>query len=383
MKILYLNLHLPDHRVEKAAYLAKKAGHKIYFAGKYKSEDEENSSIIMEKKLFDGFCNLIFTPKNKLGFNLKPLKDKLNRFCEENEIDLIHANNVYCANLIIEMDIPFVFDDHEFYSLELKYLSYPISKFKNFISHEIAKIKYPRWEKKIIKNHPIITVSSKIIESYKKINPNSKAFLVPNMPLLEEIENYPLISKNTENEKLKTVYVGLADFSKKSVSYRNTTGILDLWKENDIGLLEIIGDKGLKNSKNITSYGYLSQQEIFDILGKRKVGIICWHPHPYHHYCSLNKIFNYVLFGLFPIYPNTLDIGIEISEIISNKLDSSFGFAFKSIENITPFLKKNEKNLLSIDKKEIMKITRKQFILENYQNNLLEAYTASIEMYEN
>ena len=114
MRILYLNLSLPDHRVEKAAYIAKKNGHTIFYAGDIKKNYKP--SKVFGSELFKEYFKISFSAKNNLGFNLKPLIKKLKEIHKEFDFDIIHANNIYCANLASKLDIPFVFDDHEYFS---------------------------------------------------------------------------------------------------------------------------------------------------------------------------------------------------------------------------------------------------------------------------
>ena len=99
-------------------------------------------------------------PKNKLGFNLKSHIKNLKEYILKNDIDLIHAHNIYCANLAEKLDIPLVFDDHEFFSGRLHYFSPSPIKYKEFFSHQIIKIRYPKWENNIVKKYPVITTKN-------------------------------------------------------------------------------------------------------------------------------------------------------------------------------------------------------------------------------
>ena len=284
MKILHLMTNLPDHRVEKAAYLAKKAQHKVYFAGNVKDGYKSNN--------FEKIFNVKITPKNKLGFGLNPLVENLQSLVFENDYDVIHASNIYCAFIADKLGIPVVFDDREFYSYEMNFLSTPTSTVKNFFAHFIMKSRYPKMEKKIVKKWPLITVSQEIIKMYKNIEPNTKGYYFPNMPLYSETKNFDP-KKKTSNEQLRTMYVGLNDFTRK-ISYRDTTNLLSLWSTDELGELVIIGDKHLESSRNVTSTGFISQEEVYNQLMSGHLGLIGWHPHAYHRICSLNKVYNYI-----------------------------------------------------------------------------------------
>ncbi|MFW9925027.1 MAG: hypothetical protein ACFFDW_17265 [Candidatus Thorarchaeota archaeon] len=364
-------LYLPDHRVEKAAYLSKKANHKVYFAGNVKENFQSTN--------FDGIFNIPITPKNKLGYNLTPLLENLQKLIREYDFDVIHASNIYCAIIADKLNIPLIFDDREFYSYEMNFLPIFSGKLKDSVANLLMRIRYPQMEKKIIRKWPMITVSNEIIKMYKKINPKTNGYYFPNMPLLSEVKNFNPKNKG-KNAELKTMYVGLNDFSKK-ISYRDTTGLLPLWINNKLGELVIIGDRFLKSNENIISTGFISQEEVYNQLLTGHLGLIGWHPHPYHKICSLNKIYNYIHSGLEIIYPHTLTVGDEIAEVYSKELERPFGFKFKEFNEIVDYISKNKTQILKNNSLEINRIARENFILNNYQNNLFDAYTHAIEIH--
>ena len=294
MRILYLNLSLPDHRVEKAAYIAKKNGHTIFYAGDIKKNYKP--SKVFGSELFKEYFKISFSAKNNLGYSLRPLIKKLKEIQKEFDFDIIHANNIYCANLASKLDIPFIFDDHEYFSHRLQYMKFPVSNYKDYFANIIMKQRYPKWERNFSKNYPVISVSKGIVEDYKKRMPNGNFFLVPNMPLLEEVNAYNYFNKEKTKDKLATIYVGLSDFSSNTTPYRDTTGLIELWKDGNIGELKIIGDRHLQSSTNVNSMGFVTQEEVFRALGKANIGIISWIPHPFHKFCNPNKIYNYIIF---------------------------------------------------------------------------------------
>jgi hypothetical protein len=373
MNIIILNHNLPDHRVEKAAYLAKKAGHKLFYVGGFK--ESYQPAEVFGKKLFEEKYKLHFSPKNNLGFQLKSNIKKMQEIIDTHDIDLIHANNLYCGILAEKMDIPMVLDDHEFYSPRMKY--YKSKGIKGTISLQISKFRYPRWEKRFSKKYPIITTSKKNIEGYKKINPNVRIFLMPNMPLLEEVIKFP-VNETRNKEDLRSIYTGLDDFTKFS-PHRDTTGLLDLWKDGEIGELIVIGDCNLKDQKNVKSLGFVSQKELFEELSKSHAGILGYQNHPIHYYICHNKVFNYICNGLFLIYPKSILVANDASEIIKQELGEEYTFSFNDFSEIKSFLKNNKDAVINLNRKALMELSRKHFILDNYEKNLLTAYKTAIE----
>jgi len=376
MRVLYLNLFLPDHRVEKAAYLTKKAGHEIYFAGKIKQDYE--STLISNENSFKDICSLLFSPRNILGFKLKPLEKKLQEFCSRNDIEVIHANNVYCAYLANKLNIPMVFDDHEFYSVELKYMKSSIKNYKEYFSNIIMSIRFPKWERKLSNKYPVISVSNRILEDYKKKNSNVKTFLVPNAPLLEEINALPELERY--KEELTSIYTGLNDFP-STVPHRNTTGLLEMWENNEIGKLIILGDRNLRSTENVKSLGFVSQKRLFEELLKAHVGLFGYLPHSYHFYGGSNKIFNYINCGLFLIYPKSLILASEISQSITKELDIEYGFAYENFSEVRQFLIQNSDELINFNNHKIKEYAKKHLVLDSFQDNIIDAYKEAIKSF--
>jgi len=373
MNIIVLNLILPDHRVEKASYLAKKAGHKVYFVGEF--DESYRPAEVFGKKLFEEKYYLRFTPKNNLGFQLKSNIKKIQEIIELHDIDLIHAHNLYCAFLAEKMNIPVVLDDHEFYSPRLKY--HQFKGFKSFISHKITQFRYPRWEKRFSKKYPIITTSKKNIEGYKKINSNVRIFLMPNMPLLEEVKKFS-INEGRSKKILRSIFTGLDDFTKHT-PYRNTLGLLNLWKNSEIGELIVIGDRHLKDLENVKSLGFVTQERLFKELSKSHVGLLGYQNHPFHYYNCPNKVFNYICNGLFLVYPKSLLVAKDAAGVIEQELGKGFTLSFTDFSEIKSYLKNNKEDLINLDRKSLMEISKKHFILENYEKNLLTAYKLAVE----
>lgn len=376
MKILVLNLSMPDHRVEKESFLAKKAGNKVFFAGKCK---ENYESKIASESIYEKYFDFDITPRNRLGFKLDGIIERLQELTDSYDFDLVHAHNIYLANIASKLGIPVVFDDHEYHANRFQYLRPPISKTKDYVAHIIMKIRYPRWEKSLVKKFPIITVSKQIVQDYKKRYPEANVFFMPNAPLLEETDSFQKISVKKEDE-IKSIYVGLNDFSSTLCSYRDTTGFLELWNEGDIGELVIIGDKLLKSSKNVKSLGFIPRNELFNEMSKAHLGIIGYRPHPFHYFINPNKVYNYVHLGLFLVAPKTILAAEEIVNKYREEMDANFGLLFSSFNDIKHLIKKKKDIILEMDYKKVQEIAKKHFVLNNYKENLTKAYKIAIEM---
>ena len=224
----------------------------------------------------------------------------------------------------------------------------------------------------------MISVSNRILEDYKKKNLNVKTFLVPNAPLLKEINDLPKLERY--KDELTSIYTGLNDFP-STVSHRNTTGLLEMWENDDIGKLIIVGDRNLKSTKNIKSLGFISQKKLFKELLKAHVGFIGYLPHPYHFYGGFNKIFNYINCGLFLIYPKSLILANEISQLITNGIDIEYGFAYENFSEVRQFLQQNSDELINFNNQKVKEFAKKHLVLDSFQENLINAYKEAIKSF--
>lgn len=118
MKILHVSdTPLPDVRIEKMAYTARRKGWETYFVG------PPSAGFALGESSFREVLDVV--PWNKWArLGIHPhyywVKRKLAKTIASVKPDLVHAHNIFCAKMISELNIPFVFDDHEFYSMEKK-----------------------------------------------------------------------------------------------------------------------------------------------------------------------------------------------------------------------------------------------------------------------
>ena len=112
MKILHLSTEgLPDWRIEKSALTALNRGHEVVFA-QYKSPFKYN------RNTFSKIYEVIWTAKARYGFPYywHVVKKQIFRIIKEVLPDIVHAHNIFSAKMMLEFDIPFVYDNHEFWS---------------------------------------------------------------------------------------------------------------------------------------------------------------------------------------------------------------------------------------------------------------------------
>ena len=123
------------------------------------------------------------------------IKKQVKRVIEELRPDIIHAHNIYSAKMASEFRLPFVYDDHEYWSKHTALIRRSRKKsasLKNLVKklgrYYVARL-YPRWENDIVSSVPVITVSQEIINDFNKMYHSNCLFLVPNYPTLSEVRD--------------------------------------------------------------------------------------------------------------------------------------------------------------------------------------------------
>ncbi len=288
MKVLYISSDcLPDRRVERVAQTAKGEGHHICFVGPFKE------GVHIPTFPFDTFYRI---PFNKFA-NVKvpsywsALKRKLSRIIEEYNPDLIHAHNVIAARLAGEFSIPFIYDDHEYWSKKSKARREtwkPSSIFKNWL--------WTRWEKWVVERASAVIVTCETVAEEHKIL-NDEVYVVPNLPLRRITAS--LKPNFKENKYLTSVYVGEDCSSPSLIPDRNVEGLTDLFYKNNVGKLVVIGDSQLPSSRNVESLGFLPHRIMMEKLTKYNIGLLPWKKHWLHKYINPNKPYEYAHAGLF------------------------------------------------------------------------------------
>ncbi len=343
MKILYISSDcLPDRRVEKVAQTAKAEGHYTCFGG------PSQEGVLTPSAPFDRFYRM---PFNKFA-NVKvpsywsALKRKLSRIIMEYNPDLIHAHNVIAARLAGEFSLPFIYDDHEYWSKNSearKKIWKPRRIYKNWL--------WARWEKWVIERASAVMVTCETVaEEHKLIN--DEVYVVPNLPLRSITAS--LKPNFKENKYLSSVYLGRDCSTPTLIPYRNVEGLIDLFSKNNVGKLVVIGDSKLPSSRNVESLGFLPHRTMMERLTKYQIGLLPWKRHWLHKYNNPNKPYEYAHAGLFVL--TTSDFPCVIKRL--GKCAVTFDNLSKLKELLTYF----SDNLDEVQ--ELRRKTRK-FALEN------------------
>lgn len=343
---------LPDARVEKSAYSAKKLGYSVYFAG------GRCDGYSLGTQFFDGVFELPFTWRANIGdpIHWHRLRKKFEAVRSETRPDIIHANNIICAKLASESGLPYVLDDHELASVSMR-MTHRELKYR--LVH--ARI-WEKWENEV--GAPVLTVSEPIASHYRKLGCDT--YLVPNMPC--KLETDAVIPSQIEGDgELRSVYVGGGEFTHGPfLPHRNMDGFLDLFKHNEIGMLTIIGDD-LKDPI-IRSTGRMPHLEMMRELGMHHIGIIPWLSHKFHAYCNPNKAYEYVNAGLLVLVTGDLTPVIDTLGRYCVPFDD-----YQSLVNILVDKARGTKELAE-KRDETISYARSNFVWEKYESRIFDAY---------
>jgi hypothetical protein len=260
-----------------------------------------------------------------------------------------------------------VYDDHEYWPLELKASRNYSSKLglvKAYLSYLTS-----RWSKALIDKVPVITVSPTIVQEYSRYG---KAFLVPNF--LNELEARLMEEQVKPHDMLSCVSVG-RDFP-AAVPFRDTSGFLDIFSNAESMRVTLIGpSKSLIHNlgnPRINPLGYLSHTEVLKELCRHHVGIIPWRPHWFHKYCNPNKAYQYAHAGLVVVVPYTMQPVIEA-------LGRDLCLAFRDFQELGELLKDlsgNVKYALKLGR-ETREYARERLVWEPHEDTIGRAYAAA------
>jgi len=377
MRILHLSdSSLPDWRIEKSALSSKNKGYSIFFGGK---------RVSSHQTIFDKVYEISWTSRsrNKFPYEWYVLKKQMMNVIKDVRPDIIHAHNVFSAKMARDIgDYPLVYDNHEYWSVYLKrqleadVISKDLGKsnlhsykniIKNLIKDYIKRRYVTIWsklEKELIRDVPTITVSDTIIADLKKIG--KKIFLVPNFPLFKEIE---WIGEPVYHQSLSSVYAGVEPKGSVRSLHRNLEGFVDIFENDDIGKLYIIG-WNTSSTRNVHYRGFLDRTKMYNEMRNHSIGIIPFKKHWSHVFISPNKAYEYAHAGLFVMSTSGFSPVFEILQGHCLSFDNNH-----DLKNKLSYMDKNLDELYS-KRLKMYQFARNNLLWEKYENNIFKSYKA-------
>ncbi len=377
MRILHLSDDgLPDWRVEKSALTGRKNGHQVFFAGRMNA---------ITDSVFSKVHSINWSAGAMIGipYYYHRVKKQIERLVNHVRPDIVHAHNIGSAKISHELKLPVVFDDHEYFKM-LSLVNAENMKIRDnkgsnsgfsraiydmklsFISRKSIST-WTKWETELVSSVPTITVSEQIANDLSKMmDSNIKdIFVVPNFPM--EVETTEFVEPQ-DHENLSCVYAG-GDSKHKQVTNRDISGLTELFMNQEIGNLTIIGWES-ESSKKFKATGFLPRKKRFYEMFQNSIGLIPWKKHWSHPFLNPNKAYEYAHAGLFVML--TSDLTSVVHTLVDNCL------TFEDYDDMVLKLKYFKSNMNELYEKRlrIFNYAKNNLIWEKYEKNIIDAYNA-------
>jgi hypothetical protein len=387
LRILHLSDYdLPDWRIEKSAISAINRNYQVFFAG---------LPSLTSNSVFSKVYEINWTPRARRAFPYYwyCVKKQLKRIIHEVRPDVVHAHNIFSAKMVSEFDIPFVYDDHEYWpsyvrrQIESYNLSLTRSNKNNDdlrrIIHKIMLrlLNYRflrlglKWETQLVSSTPTLTVSESIATELRRLGDTTKVFITPNFPMKNEIKD---IQTPKFHKELTSVYAGIEPKNNNKIAHRNMEGFVDIFNRyNDVGSLTMIGieepsyntsSSSKAKFSRVTYRGYLPRHIMYQEMENNSVGLIPFRKHWSHKYISPNKAYEYAHAGLVVLCTSSL---IPIKNILKD-----YCLTFEDYDDMISQLRYCKDNIEKIYEKRIRvyQFAKENLIWENYEQNIFDAY---------
>jgi Glycosyltransferase Family 4 len=398
LRVLHLSDYaLPDWRIEKSAISALNRNHQVFFAGL-------SSPTINNNSIFSKIYEINWTPRARRAFPYywHCVKKQLKRIVREARPDIVHAHNVFSAKMVSEIDIPFVYDDHEYWP---SYVRRQIESYNSSLEQYNKNNDSPRrlmqkailrllnyrflklglrWEKQLVSSTPILTVSESIATELRQLGNTGKVFITPNFPMKNEIRD---IQPPKFHKELNSVYAGIEPKNNTKIAHRSMEGFVDLFNRyDDIGNLTMIGiEEPSNNASSSTSLssssdpsnsrvvyrGYLPRHMMYQEMQNSSVGIVPFRKHWSHKYISPNKAYEYAHSGLIVLCASSL---VPIKNILRE-----YCITFEDYEDMISQLRDCGENMEKTYERRVgvYQFAKENLLWENYEQNIFDAYKAA------
>jgi glycosyltransferase involved in cell wall biosynthesis len=376
MRILHLSDDgLPDWRVEKSALTAKKAGHEVFFGGRLNNNAKST--------IFSEIHRINWTAGAMVGipYYYHRVKKQIEKLVKQLGPDIIHSHNIGSAKISHDLGLPAVFDDHEYFGM-LSRVNAENIKLQNtqnlksgfdrikqnmkvsFISQQSIS-KWTNWEKELVLSVPTITVSEQIANELREVGDGKtqEIIVVPNFPLEAEIS----FKEPQDHGHLSSVYAG-GDSKHKQVTNRDISGLTNLFADNDIGNLTIIGWEHAESSEKYKATGFLPRDKMFSEMIQNSIGLIPWKKHWSHTFLNPNKAYEYAHAGLFVILTS------DLRSVVSTLEDNCLTFEdYDDLASKLEYFRSNTDELYERRLK-IFNYARKNLFWEKHEQKIMDAY---------
>jgi hypothetical protein len=190
-------------------------------------------------------------------------------------------------------------------------------------------------------------------------------YLVPNFPLFDEVNWIP---KPEFHHHKSSVYAGIEPNGTVKSIHRNLEGFIELFGNNDIGKLFILGWSSNITTSNVQYLGFLNRIEMYKQMQKHSIGVVPFRSHWSHVFISPNKAYEYAHAGLFVVSSN------GFVPVFDTLQDNCLGFVdYTDLRSKLRYLLGDMEELYH-KRVKTYEFARNNLLWENYENNIFEAY---------
>ena len=168
------------------------------------------------------------------------------------------------------------------------------------------------------------------------------------------------------HSEFSSVYAGI-DAKSKQQPNRDLSGLIDIFNQNDIGQLTIIGWDN-EDSGKIRATGFLHRNQMFTEMQHHSIGLIPWKKHWSHKFVNPNKAYEYAHAGLFVLCTSSLQ---SVSQTLKEHC-ITFEDHKDMVIKLT-YLKENPNELYQ-KRLKIFEYARSHLIWDRYEKDIIRAY---------
>ncbi|MFX1261501.1 MAG: glycosyltransferase [Promethearchaeota archaeon] len=356
---------LPDPRVERLAMMSQSYAKSI-FLGPPSSSHRLHQEAFSEVRCIDAF-----TTASKLGlpFFYKRLLDEVKEHVKVVEPDLIYAHNIITGKVARDLGLPFVYDDHEYWSREMKLKRIGVSsipkRMKNRIRRYWVPQRYLIWEKEVLPAaSATVTVSEAIAKEHRRNGANCS--VIPNFPLKQESEHIPTPELHQGNLKA----ISLSSDSIAWVEHRYPGNHMEMWEKEGGINVDWVGRPPPKEWKWIQHRNRIPPADLYEVLTRNyQLGLIPWTRCWFHRYVLSNKLVSYSHSGLIILLTDDFETMLGL-------LPNWGRFIFGGDEDLKQVMKSLQKmspeEIVSI-RKRLQRWAKEEVVLDKYTDALRAA----------
>lgn len=341
---------------------------------------------------FDAIYEVEWNSKARLGvpYYWEKVKKQLKKILFQERPDIVHSHNLYSSKLISELDVPFVFDDHEYWPMwskilmEMDYQPFQesirtrstLETFKHRAKKRIFRMRrrlidryairvWTGWEKELVSMAPVIVVSETIASDYQR-HSSVKTFFVPNYPNSSEVRS---VSPPTYQPRVDCIYSGGDGNTKVMYPQRQMDGLFELFERNTRYPLTIAGWSDA-TFPTLRFVGFLPRPAMFAEMSGHTVGLIPWKKHWAHYFTNPNRAYEYAHSGLAVVCTSSIHPVVESLHDCCVTFDD-----YPDLMGKLDFLQAHPEELFSL-RKRTYDLARKKLTWENCESQIINAYKA-------